>query len=142
VVAAATADSRYQLQLVASTGVYGPQRADGAITFSRVRIEIPTVDPSAVAEAGGETRLRVGSVFGRLPRGRRLRVAVSASPATTVVVRLRDGRRRVLGRSKATRVGRRTVVTVKLTRRLRRPGTYELEATGTGVGAGRSVRLR
>jgi ABC-2 type transport system ATP-binding protein len=142
VVAAATADSRYQLQLVASTGVYGPQRADGAITFSRVRIEIPTVDPSAVAEAGGERRLRVGSVFGRLPRGRRLRVAVSASPATTVVVRLRDGRRRVLGRSKATRVGRRTVVTVKLTRRLRRPGTYELEATGTGVGAGRSVRLR
>jgi hypothetical protein len=56
-------------------------------------------------------------------------------------VRVRDSRGRVLGRSRATQVGRRTVVTLALKRRLR-PGRYLLEATGSGLSAKRTVRLR
>ncbi|MEA2444900.1 MAG: type transport system ATP-binding protein, partial [Thermoleophilales bacterium] len=139
--AAATAASRYQLQIVASTGVYGPQRASGAITFSRVHVDLPVIDNRVVAGPGGGARLRVGSLRYRRTRARRLRVAVTATPASQVVVRVRDARGRLLGRSRATQVGRRTVVTVALKRRLR-PGRYAIEATGSGLTAKRTVRLR
>jgi ABC-2 type transport system ATP-binding protein len=141
VAAAATAGSRYQLQIVASTGVYGPQRATGAITFSRVHVDLPVIDNRVVAGPGGGARLRVGSLRYRRTRARRLRVAVTATPAAQVVVRVRDARRRLLGRSRATRVGRRTVVTVALKRRLG-AGRYVVDATAPGLRASRAVQLR
>jgi ABC-2 type transport system ATP-binding protein len=142
IAAAATPASRHQLQIVASTGVYGPQRASGAVTFSRVHVDLPVVDDRVVAGPGGGARLRVGSLRYRRTRARRLRVALTATPVARVVVRVRDARGRVLGRSRAARVDRRTVVTLALSRRLR-PGTYVIEATSdSGLSARRSMRLR
>jgi len=72
---AATPASSYQLQLIASTGVYGPQRAAGAVTFSRVHVELPTVDErAAAAGAGGSGR---GDTLARLKLGSLFRVAKS-----------------------------------------------------------------
>jgi ABC-2 type transport system ATP-binding protein len=130
--AQAAAGKRYQLQLIAYTGLYGPQRATGAVDFKRVRVELPTVDTRAAARGagGGRTEFRLGSLFRRATKGRRIRVAVYASPpATRVVVRLRDRRKRLVGKSRPRRVSGRVKVVVRLRKRLR-PGRYRLQVTG------------
>jgi ABC-2 type transport system ATP-binding protein len=47
IAASVQADSSYELQIVPSTSVYGPQRAAGAITMSQVRITVPIVSGSS-----------------------------------------------------------------------------------------------
>ncbi len=146
--ASATAGTTYQLQLIASTGVYGPQRAAGAITFSRVHVEVPTIDErAAAAGAGGPgrgdavARLKLGSLFRVAKSRRKVRVAVTARGSlSNVVVTIKTTRGRTLGRSKPVRVVRRRKVTVTLRRPIR-SGRYLLEATGR-TGQGDSVRLR
>ena len=156
--AAATKSSAYQLQLIAYTGVYGPQRAAGAVTFRRVHVELPTVDdravttepaqspssPQAVARA---VRLKLGALW-RTAHGRRsVRFSVSArQPLTRVVVRVRDRRGRELGHSKPVGVKGRRKVTVKL-RRAVRSGRYQVVASGRTadghtVSVKRTERLR
>jgi ABC-2 type transport system ATP-binding protein len=153
--AAATKDSAYQLQLIAYTGVYGPQRAAGAVTFSRIHVEVPTVDDrAAAAGAGGpgaksrKPWIKLGSLWRTAKSRRQIRVAVTArEPLSRVVVTIRDARgRRVLGRSKPVGVRGRRKVTVRLGRAVRR-GHYQLSASartraGDTVSAARAERLR
>ena len=150
--AAAVADSRYQLQLIAYTGVYGPQRAVGAIDFSRIRVELPTVRDGSFetgGPTGGAAALRIGALRQRLPRTRLVRVRVHAGVRMErVVVRLRDSRGRQLGRSKSltVRPGTRKV-SVVLKRPLRRGGRFRVTASGKSQSgakhrASRAVRLK
>ena len=153
--AAATKDSGYQLQIAAYSGVYGPQRAVGAVAFSRVHVELPTVDErAAAAGAGGPgpgaraPRIKLGSLWRTAKSRRQVRVAVTArQPLSRVVVTVRDARgRRVLGRSKPVNVRGRRKVTVQLKRAIR-PGRYQLSASartsaGDTVRAARGDRLR
>ena len=144
---AATPASSYQLQLIASTGVYGPQRAAGAVTFSRVHVELPTVDERAAAVGAGGSgrgdtlaRLKLGSLFRVAKSRRKVRVAVTArGTLTNVVVTIRSTRGRTLGRSKPVRVNRRRKVAVTLRRPIR-AGRYVIAATGR-TGQGDSVRV-
>jgi ABC-2 type transport system ATP-binding protein len=145
---AATADSSYQLQLVASTAVYGPQRAAGAITFSRIHVEVPTIDERAAAAGAGGTgranlqpRLKLGSLFRVAKSRRKVRVAITArGTLSRVVVTIKDARgRKTLGRTKPVTVKRRRKVTVKLKRPIKR-GRYVVAATGR-TGQGDTVRL-
>ncbi len=152
IASAATADSRYELQLISYTGVYGPQRANGAITLSRVHVELPTVGDSAFSlggPTGGPATLRIGAIRGRLPRTRLIRVRVKASTRLErVVVRLRDRRGRQLGRSRSlTLPGGTRKVSVRLKRPLRRTGRFTVTASGKAAGgtkarASRAVALR
>jgi ABC-2 type transport system ATP-binding protein len=143
IASAAPAGGGYVLQLVAYTGLYGPQRATGRIAFDRVRVELPTVDERAAArDAKRGPQLRIGSLW-RVAKGRRrVRVALwSSEPLRGVVVRMRDRRGRVLGRSARARVTGRRKVTVRLKRRLR-PGRYTLTASGRTVDGADAVRAR
>ena len=152
--AAATAGSSYQLQIAPSTAVYGPQRAAGAVTFSRIHVEVPTIDAEAAAAGAGgparadaKPRIKLGSLFRVAGSRRKVRVAVSArGTLSRVVVRIADSRGRALGRSKPVRVQRRRKVTVTLRRAVKR-GRYMLAASGRTaqgdtVSAQRRERLR
>jgi ABC-2 type transport system ATP-binding protein len=148
VAAAATKDSRYQLQIAAYSGLYGPQRAAGSVTFSRVDVALPVVDDRRVAVVGVAPRLRVGSLRYRLAGKRKFRVAISASqPMRGIVVRVRDARGRQVGRSSNVVLSGRGKVTIRLRRPLRR-GRYTLSASGKAASDGtkaratRAVRLR
>ena len=155
IASAADASTAYQLQLVASTGIYGPQRAAGAVTFKRIHVELPTVDEhAAAAGAGGSgpgaraARVKLGSLFRTAGSRRKVRVTVSARQRLTrVVVVMRDSRgKRVLGRSKPVTLSGRRKVTVSLKRRVR-SGRYRLSvsgrtAAGDTVSTQRSERLR
>ncbi|HEV2752762.1 MAG TPA: CocE/NonD family hydrolase [Solirubrobacteraceae bacterium] len=60
IAAHATRGDRYRLQLVASTTVYYPQTAAGAVTVQRAEVELPVVDPArAVAPSGDDLDLRL-----------------------------------------------------------------------------------
>jgi ABC-2 type transport system ATP-binding protein len=151
VAAAATADSRYQLQIAAYSGLYGPQRAAGAVTFSRVHVDLPVVDDRAVtasappgAAEGGKAapRLRIGALRHRIAGRRRLRVWVSGTqPMVGVVVTVRDRRGRPVGRSRATVVSRRSRVTIRLRRPLR-AGRYTVGASGSGSVSGQKASAK
>ena len=152
IAASATAGSRYQLQLIAYTGLYGPQRAAGAVDFSRVRVELPTTRDTAFTlggPTGGQLGLRFGGIRGRIPRTRLIRIRVKATGRLErVAVRLRDARGRQLGRSRSlTLPGGTRKVSVRLKRPLRRGGRFTVTASGKGAGgtkvrASRAVRLR
>ena len=136
--AAATASSSYQLQIAPSSAVYGPQRAAGAVTFSRIHVELPTIDATAAAAGAGgsgranlQPRLKLGSLFRVAKSRRKVRVAITArGTLTRVVVTIKDARgRKTLGRSKPVTVNRRRKVTVRLRGPIKR-GRYVVAATG------------
>lgn len=83
----------FTLQLVASTVAYAAQRMAGEITFSKIHIALPTVDPSAAPPGYGAIApngcTHGGSVSVRLPRGTR---SAYAAIGHRVVAR---GRRRL-----------------------------------------------
>jgi ABC-2 type transport system ATP-binding protein len=53
VAASAPAGARYMLQLTGGTMLYGPVRSAGAITFSAIKLELPTAGASAVSGGAG-----------------------------------------------------------------------------------------
>jgi ABC-2 type transport system ATP-binding protein len=53
IAASAPAGAKYTLQLTGGTLLYGPVRAAGAITFSQVKLSLPTADASAVSGGAG-----------------------------------------------------------------------------------------
>jgi ABC-2 type transport system ATP-binding protein len=135
--AAATAGSGYQLQIAASTAVYGPQRAAGAVTFSRIHVELPTVDDKAAAAGAGgpgaadrAVRIKLGSLWRTAHSRRKVRVTVAGrNPLSRVVVRISTTRGKLLGRSKPVTVRGRRKVTMILRRGVR-SGRYRLVASG------------
>ncbi len=48
VASSAPAGTRYTLQIIGGTQVYGPVRGAGSLNFSAIRLELPTVEPGAV----------------------------------------------------------------------------------------------
>ena len=148
IVSVAGPDSGYQLQIIASTGVYGPQRANGSVDLKRIRVELPTVDERAAAEGAGGSgpgdraaRIKLGSLFRTAGSRRKVRVNLSARQRLTrVVVQVRDRRgRKLLGRSKPVTVRGRRKVTVTM-RRAVKSGRYVLTASGR-TPAGDTVRV-
>jgi ABC-2 type transport system ATP-binding protein len=130
------------VQLFASSNVYDLQRAAGAVTFSNIRLRLPTADPSKAppgypgAAAAGRRRagLRIGAVAGlarrRRPRSLQVLVRTVNGSVRNVVVTLRGRRGRLAGRSRPPRTfsGRRRFA-VRLRRALAR-GRYVIEAVG------------
>jgi ABC-2 type transport system ATP-binding protein len=53
VAASAPAGAKYTLQLIGGTMLYGPVRSAGAITFSAIKLELPTASASAVSGGAG-----------------------------------------------------------------------------------------
>jgi ABC-2 type transport system ATP-binding protein len=51
--AIASAGGTYTLQLTGGTMLYGPARGAGAITFSTIRVTLPTVGPAAISGGAG-----------------------------------------------------------------------------------------
>jgi ABC-2 type transport system ATP-binding protein len=129
------------LQLFASSNVYDLQRATGAVTFSNVRLRLPTADrskappgyPGAAAVGRRRAGLLIGAVAGlarRRPRSLRVLVRTVHGSVRNVVVTVRGRRGRVEGRSRPPRTfsGRRRFA-VRLRRRLAR-GRYVIQAVG------------
>jgi ABC-2 type transport system ATP-binding protein len=129
------------LQLFGASSVYDLGRTAGAVTFSGVRLELPTADaaktppgyPGSAAAARRRAGLRLGAV-GSLSR-RRVRtlgavVRTVNGTVRNVVVTVRGKRGVVEGRSRPPRTfsGRRRIV-VHLRRRMA-PGRYVIEAAG------------
>lgn len=110
----------FTLQLVASTVAYQPQRATGRVTFSRIRIELPTVNsaakppgygkiaPDGCTDGGtvtfalpGDTRSAYAAIGGRIVArgGRWLTVHLvglgSRTVRVTIVVHRKDGAKAV-----------------------------------------------
>jgi ABC-2 type transport system ATP-binding protein len=129
------------LQLLGASSVYDLGRTTGAVTFSGIRVELPTADPAkappgypgAVPAARRRAGLRLGAV-GSLSRRR---VATLGAVVRTVngtmrnvVVTIRGKRGAVKGRSRPPRTfsGRRRII-VRLRRGLA-PGRYVVEAAG------------
>jgi ABC-2 type transport system ATP-binding protein len=53
VAASAPAGAKYTLQLIGGTMLYGPVRSAGAITFSAIKLELPTASANAVSGGAG-----------------------------------------------------------------------------------------
>jgi ABC-2 type transport system ATP-binding protein len=53
VAASAPAGAKYTLQLIGGTMLYGPVRSAGAITFSSIKLELPTASANAVSGGAG-----------------------------------------------------------------------------------------
>jgi len=136
IAAHATPASRYRVQVLSGTTVYGLQRSTGAVQLSRVEASLPV--RAAVGENGRAVRqakLIVSKPKGlrRARRGRPVRVIVRARNARVtrvrVVLRKRGGK--VVGRSKrfAVGAGKRKIVRVRVARRLA-AGRYVARAAG------------
>jgi ABC-2 type transport system ATP-binding protein len=130
--------SGFTLQLVPGSTVYDAQRTSGVVSFSAVRLLLPSVDPTKPPPGYGRRAARVSLKILRVRylrsrRGhRRLAVLVQTrgGKVRNVVVRVRGKRRRLVGRSRPPRTfsGRRRFVL-----RLRRGAgrrRYRVQATG------------
>ncbi len=53
IAASAPAGTKYTLQLIGGTGLYGPVRGAATITFSQIGLELPTVGASAISGGAG-----------------------------------------------------------------------------------------
>jgi ABC-2 type transport system ATP-binding protein len=76
VTAAAKPGETFTLQLVAFSTAYNVQRSGGAVTFSKVHVELPTVTSAAAGAASAAhacASRRAFSVHVRAPRGARIR---------------------------------------------------------------------
>jgi ABC-2 type transport system ATP-binding protein len=60
VAASAPAGTRYTLQIIGGTMLYGPVRAAAAITFSAIRLELPTAAAGTVTGPGAGARVLPG----------------------------------------------------------------------------------
>ncbi|MEA2291559.1 MAG: type transport system ATP-binding protein, partial [Solirubrobacteraceae bacterium] len=100
VAAAVGADSRYTLQIVGGSQVYGPVRTTAMVTVSRAHVELPTVGgtiqtgrPGGVLTGGRRcTSRRRFVIHLRQPRGQRLVSARVTVAGKRVKVRRRHGR--------------------------------------------------
>jgi hypothetical protein len=137
IAAHATPASRYRVQVLSGTTVYGLQRSTGAVQLSKVEAALPV--RAAVGADGRAARpaaLIVSKPKGlrRAQRGRPVRVIVRARNAklqrVRVVLRKRGGK--VTGRSKRFTIGagKRKVVKVRVKRQLA-AGRYVARASGT-----------
>jgi ABC-2 type transport system ATP-binding protein len=149
----ATTASRYRLQIVPGTNVYGQPRSSGSIAMSKIDISLPIGDAAATGAGGGRLgpggrsrSLLISRIVGRartLNRKRRLVVRVSASERVrSVRVVVRNSRHRLIGRSRLVTVpaGRRRIG-VRLRHRLRRAG-YRVTATGRWASDGARITAR
>ena len=137
IAAHATPASRYQVQIIAGTTVYGLQRSNGAVQLSSVRATLPVRVPvGADGKAVRKARLVASKPknLRRARRGRPVRVIVRARGAKVrrirVVVRKRGGK--VVGASKRrfqVAAGRRKVVRIRVKRPLAK-GRYVVRAVG------------
>jgi ABC-2 type transport system ATP-binding protein len=130
----------FTLQVASDSTLYDIQRAGGAISFSKVHIELPVADPSkpppgygSGTPAATKVRLRIARIKGNLARRtvRTLAVVVTTSggQVRNVRVRVRGARGRILGASAARTFGGSRTVAVRLRRTLP-AGRYTLEAIG------------
>jgi hypothetical protein len=130
--------SGFTLQIVPGSTVYDVQRTAGAVDFSKLRIELPAVDPTKTPPGYGSAPPRaslriVKSRFLKRSRGRnRLAVWVRTrrGRVRNVYVNVRGKRRRLVGRSRPRRTfaGTKRFV-IKLKRRAPRH-RYRLVAAG------------
>jgi ABC-2 type transport system ATP-binding protein len=131
VAAAASPASRYTLQLIGGTQVYGPVHIAATVSFSSIRLRLPTVGRASAAPSllPSSRRCLSGRRFTirlRNPRGNRLRSARLFVNGRRVAVHRRHGRlvgvARLRGRSVRVRVVAKTVKgrTLRQTRRYRR----------------------
>src|SRR4051794_20316956 len=100
VAAAAKPGETFTLQLVAQSTAYNVQRSGGTVTFSHVRVALPTLAAGAASSASGHhtcASRRAFTVHVRAPRGARIRRARAtlAGRALHVSVSGRTARSRV-----------------------------------------------
>jgi ABC-2 type transport system ATP-binding protein len=100
IAASITPNHRYHLQVIGGSQVYGPVRGAGAITFSAIRLTLPTVGRAC------RTKRRFTVVLPRRFRSAKVRVA-----GKRVKVRRRHGRLRFVVHSTKQRVTVRIVAT-------------------------------
>jgi ABC-2 type transport system ATP-binding protein len=145
IAAHATPASRYTVQVIAGTTVYGLQRSSGAVSLTRVEASLPVRAPvGADGRAVRQARLVASKPKGlaQARRGRPVRVIVRARNAKVrrvrVVLRRKGGK--VVGRSRrfAVGAGQRKVARVRVRRQLRE-GRYVVRAAGR-AGGGDLVR--
>jgi ABC-2 type transport system ATP-binding protein len=132
VAAAASPSSKYALQLIGGTQVYGPVHAAATVNFSSIRLRLPTVGRASAASSllpssrrclsGGRFTIRL-----RNPRGTRLRSARLFVNGRRVAMQRRHGRlvgvARLRGRS-GSRVRVRVVAKTAKGRTLRQTKRY------------------
>jgi ABC-2 type transport system ATP-binding protein len=146
IAAHATPDSRYRVQVIPGTTVYGLQRSTGAVTLHAVEAALPV---RAALGADGRPLRKAALVVGR-PRGMRLarngrpvRVPVRARGAKVKRVRvaLRTRRGRAVGRSRrfSLAAGQRKVARVRVRRDLP-AGRYRVRVAGRSAVDGQVVR--
>ena len=91
IAASAPAGARYTLQIIGGTQLYGPARGAAAITFSAIKLSLPTAAPAAVSGGAG-----ILSPTRECTSRRRFTIRVRGShPRVTVAgkrVRVRKGR--------------------------------------------------
>lgn len=151
IAAHATPSSRYRVQILAGTTVYGLQRSSGAVNLSTVEATLPVRVPIAasgqpVGTAKQKASLKVGKPRGmrRARKGRPVRVAVRARGANLrrvqVVLRRKNGK--VVGKSRRFKLaaGQRKIARVRVKRDLRR-GRYVVRGFGRAPD-GHLVRAR
>jgi ABC-2 type transport system ATP-binding protein len=143
IAAHATPASRYTVQVIAGTTVYGLQRSSGAVNLKRVEAALPVRIPVGAdgqpARQTRQARLVASKPKGlaRARRGRPVRVIVRARGAKVrrvrVVLRRKGGK--VVGRSRRFAVGpgQRKVARVRVRRSLRE-GRYVVRASGHAAG--------
>jgi ABC-2 type transport system ATP-binding protein len=126
------------LQLFAASNVYDAQRSAGSVTFSSIRVELPTADvskpppgyPVAAKVKPASLSVKVGRLSRKKPKGA-ARVVVSPANGTVrnVVVMLVDRTGQSFAASAPQLVTKRVRVTLKPSRAMA-PGVYRVVASG------------
>jgi ABC-2 type transport system ATP-binding protein len=136
IAAHATPASRYRVQVIPGTTLYGLQRSSGAVTLERVEAALPVRAPvgGPGVPVAAQGQLIVGKPRGlrRARKGRPVRVPVRARGAAFRQVRVvlrKNGR--VVGRSRHFKLaaGQRKIARVAVRRRLR-TGRFTVRASG------------
>ena len=126
------------LQLFAASNVYDAQRSAGSVTFSSIRLELPTADvakappgyPAAARVKAASLSVKVGRLSRKKPKGA-ARVVVSPANGTVrnVVVSLVDRTGQSFAASAPQLVTKRVRLRLKPSRAMA-PGVYRVVASG------------
>lgn len=136
-----TASSRYQLQLVPGSMIYGPQRSLGLARLDKISISLPVIDPAATPALAVTAAPRKAAAS-RLAVPLRARYERYRSVRVTLSKRLPDGSWALRGRTGPFTVGLTTRTAYVGSNRVLVPGRYRVVVTAVDAYGTRAVVRR
>jgi ABC-2 type transport system ATP-binding protein len=142
-------NAKLTLQITSSATPYDLQRTTGAVTFDKIKIELPTVKEGVAQPPSNATmRTRLGITrprhIHRTAAGRHYLTAkakASGGPLTKVRIKVTRGKKTIAKSSTfSLDAGERKSVRLKLKKRPKRGGGYTVTVAGTTAGGDRLTR--